>query len=182
MNVAHKALLLTLPLALLGLVACDSGEQASQQAPEKKAAPAEESTSANQPEKTTAKAEGDEEPAASGDNGQVAESEPEPESEPSEPTTVAASDNGKKAAQDLGCTACHTATTQLVGPSYQAVAQRYNGDKAKIAERMKMAVEDGASGNWSDVTGGTPMPAQPQAADKPDQLDAIAGWIAGMGD
>ena len=88
--------------------------------------------------------------------------------------------DGKAAAQALGCTACHTATTQLVGPSYKAVAQRYDGDRAKILERMKAAVEDGASGTWADTTGGTPMPPQPQATGKTDQLDAIAEWIAGM--
>ena len=87
---------------------------------------------------------------------------------------------GKAAAQDLGCTACHAAQTKLVGPSYQAVADKYGGDQAKILERMQMAVEDGASGTWTDTTGGTPMPPQPQAADKPDKLKTIAEWIAGI--
>ena len=88
--------------------------------------------------------------------------------------------DGKAAAQELGCTACHAATTKLVGPSYQAVAKRYNGDKAKILETIKSNVKNGGSGNWTDVTGGTPMPPQPQAVGKTDKLNAMAEWIAGM--
>jgi cytochrome c len=87
---------------------------------------------------------------------------------------------GKDAASSLGCTACHAATTKLVGPSYQAVAKRYNGDKAKILEIIKDNVKNGASGNWTDVTGGTPMPPQPNAVGKTDKLEAIAEWVAGM--
>ena len=45
---------------------------------------------------------------------------------------------------------------------------------------MKNNVQNGASGNWTDVTGGTPMPPQPQAAGKTEKLKAIAGWIAGL--
>jgi cytochrome c len=94
--------------------------------------------------------------------------------------TNAQAADGKAAAQELGCTACHAATTKLVGPSYQAVAKRYEGDEAKILEIVKRNVKNGASGNWTDVTGGTPMPPQPQAVGKTDKLKAIAGWIAGM--
>jgi cytochrome c len=95
-------------------------------------------------------------------------------------TTGAHAGAGKDAASSLGCTACHAATTKLVGPSYQAVAKKYGGDQAKILEVMTAAVKNGASGTWTDVTGGTPMPPQPQAAGKTDKLKAIAGWIAGM--
>ena len=87
---------------------------------------------------------------------------------------------GEDAANALGCTACHAATTKLVGPPYQAVAERYNGDKAKILEVIKDNVKNGASGNWTDVTGGTPMPPQPQAVGKTKKLKAMADWIAGM--
>lgn len=88
--------------------------------------------------------------------------------------------DGKAAAGELGCTACHAAENKLVGPSYQAVAKRYDGDKAKILETIKDNVKNGGSGNWSDVTGGTPMPPQPNAVGKTDKLDAIAEWVAGM--
>ncbi|MFA9460120.1 c-type cytochrome [Thiohalorhabdus sp. Cl-TMA] len=87
---------------------------------------------------------------------------------------------GKTAAQELGCTACHGATTKLVGPSFQAVGKRYNSDKGKLLEVVKHNVKQGGSGNWTDVTGGTPMPPQPQAAGKTKKLKAIAGWIADL--
>ncbi len=86
---------------------------------------------------------------------------------------------GEDAANALGCTACHTAQTQLVGPAYVEVAKKY-GDAATILEKVKAAVNNGASGTWADMTGGTPMPPQPQAAGKTEQLKAIADWIAGM--
>ena len=88
--------------------------------------------------------------------------------------------DGKAAAQALGCTSCHAAETKLVGPSYSAVAERYDGDQAKLLEVIQSNVKNGAQGNWSDVTGGVPMPAQPQAVGKTEQLEAIAAWIAGM--
>ncbi|KPV39734.1 hypothetical protein AN478_11590 [Thiohalorhabdus denitrificans] len=88
--------------------------------------------------------------------------------------------DGEAAAKELGCTACHAATTKLVGPSYQAVAERYEGDEAKILETVKSNVKNGGSGNWTDVTGGTPMPPQPNATGKTEQLKVIASWISGM--
>lgn len=89
-------------------------------------------------------------------------------------------ENGKAAAQSLGCTSCHAAETKLVGPSYQAVAERYEGEKAKILEIIKDNVENGAQGNWTEVTEGTPMPPQPQAVGETEKLEAIAEWIAEM--
>jgi cytochrome c len=67
-----------------------------------------------------------------------------------------------------------------VGPPYRAVAERYDGDKATILKRMQKAVSQGAQGSWTDVTGGAPMPPQPQAAQQTEKLDKIAEWIAGM--
>ncbi|MFA9461338.1 c-type cytochrome [Thiohalorhabdus sp. Cl-TMA] len=94
--------------------------------------------------------------------------------------STAHAQNGEAAAQALGCTACHAAETKLVGPAYVDVAKRYGGDTDKILERIKAAVNNGASGNWTDVTGGTPMPPQPQASGKEKELKQIAEWIAGM--
>ena len=68
----------------------------------------------------------------------------------------------------------------MVGPPYSAVAERYDGDKAKILEIVKDNVKNGAQGNWADMTGGTPMPPQPQAVGQTEKLEAIAAWIAGM--
>ena len=153
------AWLLAAALVAPGLAACDGGGQSSgQSAEEETAQPMEEAAA---PEESAAPAE-------------------EPEPSASDSTQVAAANGGEAAAQQLGCTACHAAETKLVGPPYQAVAERYNGDQAKILERMKSAVKNGAQGNWTDVTGGVPMPPQSQAVGKNQQLEAIAEWVAGM--
>ena len=88
--------------------------------------------------------------------------------------------DGKAVSQELGCSACHAAKQQLVGPSWQAIAKRYKGDQAKILERIKSNVNEGGSGNWTEATGGVPMPPQPQAQGKPKKQKAIASWAAGM--
>ncbi len=88
--------------------------------------------------------------------------------------------DGKALAQELGCSACHAVQEGLVGPSWQAVAKRYNGDPEKILERIKKNVNEGGSGNWSDTTGGVPMPPQPQAQDKPKKQKTLADWVAGL--
>ncbi|MFP4559858.1 MAG: c-type cytochrome [Thiohalorhabdus sp.] len=95
-------------------------------------------------------------------------------------SAAAHAQDGESAAQSLGCTACHAAENKMVGPAYVDVAEKYGGDKDKILERMKAAVEDGSSGTWTEVTGGSPMPPQPQAAGKDEQLGQIAEWIASM--
>jgi len=165
-------------LAFLGAIAlagCDSGQQEqtsqtgsedttqqtqteAQSSQDKGGQPSDEETASSETAKGAGKADTDS--AANGDNDKVA--------------------SGKKAAQELGCTACHAAKKQLVGPSYQAVAKRYNGDPDKILERMKKAVNEGASGNWTDTTGGTPMPPQGQAQGKDQQLKAMSDWIADL--
>ncbi|MFP4560938.1 MAG: c-type cytochrome [Thiohalorhabdus sp.] len=93
---------------------------------------------------------------------------------------IAQAQDGEAAAKELGCTACHAEATKLVGPSYQDVAERYEGDEAKILETVQDNVENGGSGNWEEETGGTPMPPQPDAAGETEQLEAIASWISGM--
>jgi len=177
MDRRYTVLLLFVPLALQGLAGCDTGEQASQGVPEERAAPAEDSPSNDQQTEAADTSEGTD---ATGPEEASSAPGADAETGTTEGTGVTASANGKAAAQSLGCTACHAATAPLVGPSYKAVAKRYDGDRAKILERMKSAVKDGASESWNETTGGTAMPPQPQAVDKTHKLGAIAGWIAGM--
>ena len=194
MNARITAWLLAAALAAPGLAACDGGGQSTgQSAEEESAEPMTDAGGAE--EAATAEANGANPPEdQSEDRPEQAAAEPEPEPAPEqgaaeeapaeasapESTQVAAADGGEAAAQQLGCTACHAAETKLVGPPYKAVAERYNGDKAEILERMKNAVKNGAQGNWTDVTGGVPMPPQGQAVGKDQQLEAIAEWVAGM--
>ncbi len=143
-------------------------------------APATEAETAKEPEAMPKKPEEAEAPAPAKE-AETAEKPKESAAARSEAEMAEQGMSGKKAAQSLGCSACHAPDMQVIGPSFQAVAKRYDHDSDQILERIKMAVNDGASGQWSETTGGAPMPPQPQAQGKDKQLKAIADWIAGMG-
>ncbi|MFZ5595127.1 MAG: c-type cytochrome [Pseudomonadota bacterium] len=60
-------------------------------------------------------------------------------------------------AKASGCLACHSVEKKVVGPAWKDVANKYKGDagaKAALVEKVKK----GGKGNWTEVTGGTPMP------------------------
>ncbi|NOY62482.1 MAG: c-type cytochrome [Gammaproteobacteria bacterium] len=60
-------------------------------------------------------------------------------------------------AKKSGCLACHSVEAKVVGPAWKDVAAKYKGDDgAKAALIAK--VKAGGKGNWTDVTGGVPMP------------------------
>lgn len=62
-----------------------------------------------------------------------------------------------KLARKSGCLACHTIEKKLVGPAWQDVAAHYSGkpgSKLQLIEKIKK----GGKGNWTEITGGTPMP------------------------
>ncbi len=68
-----------------------------------------------------------------------------------------------------GCTACHSATDTVVGPSLKDIAKRYKGKKveAEIADRIR----EGSTGRWGDgmhpANGGV----------EPDDAKLLAKWI-----
>lgn len=68
-------------------------------------------------------------------------------------------------AQKSGCLACHAVDKKVVGPAWNDVAKKYKGQggaKAQLVERVKK----GGKGNWTDQTGGVPMPPySPRVAD-----------------
>ncbi|MEM6415278.1 MAG: ThuA domain-containing protein [Pseudomonadota bacterium] len=73
-----------------------------------------------------------------------------------------------------GCTSCHQVNDDSVGPSYQAVANRYR-DRPDVVSYLKGRIKNGAQGNWGDrVMGG--FSAIPEG-----ELDRIATFIAGLG-
>ena len=75
-------------------------------------------------------------------------------------------DEGLALAGKSGCLACHQIDTKLVGPAWRDVSKRYKGDsgaKARLVEKVKM----GGKGNWTQVTGGIPMPPNsPRVSDE----------------
>ncbi len=75
-------------------------------------------------------------------------------------------------AQSAGCTACHKVDDKLVGPAWRDIGVRYNGDMA-VRDELIQKVKMGGKGNWTDVTGGVPMPPySPRVSD-----EDIAGLI-----
>jgi cytochrome c len=77
---------------------------------------------------------------------------------------------GRSLANKHGCLGCHATQAQLVGPAYEAVAQRYRdeqGAAAALAQRIRV----GSTGRWGTV----PMPPQGQLG----EADArkLATWI-----
>lgn len=71
-----------------------------------------------------------------------------------------------------GCLGCHAVSSQLVGPSYQAVAAKYGNDKASVA-MLAASIRKGGSGKWGE----TAMPAQAQLPEA--DAKRLAAWILG---
>jgi len=84
----------------------------------------------------------------------------------------AALDN--KAAEEMmkkdGCAACHAIDKKVIGPSYQDVAAKYQGDKGAEAKLIEK-VTKGGSGVWGTI----PMP--PNAQVKQEDIKALVQWI-----
>lgn len=69
-------------------------------------------------------------------------------------------------AAQSGCTGCHAISFPLVGPAWADVANRYRNDPAARAQLIEK-VKNGGTGNWVELTGGIPMPANsPLASDE----------------
>lgn len=69
-------------------------------------------------------------------------------------------------AQQSGCLACHKIEAKLVGPAWQDVSAKYKGD-ADARARLIAKVKTGGQGNWTEMTGGMPMPPySPRVSDE----------------
>jgi cytochrome c len=61
-----------------------------------------------------------------------------------------AGQNGEKLISDSDCSGCHALDSQVVGPSWKAIAKRYRsqpGSEAQLAARIRQ----GGAGKWGDV-------------------------------
>jgi cytochrome c len=83
-----------------------------------------------------------------------------------------------KLANKSGCLACHSVEKKVVGPAWQDVGARYKGEtgiKAKLIEKVKK----GGKGNWTEVTGGVPMP--PYSPRVPDEaIDKLVTFVLSL--
>src|ERR1700691_4350005 len=85
-----------------------------------------------------------------------------------------AGQNGEKLVSGSDCMGCHALDSQVVGPSWKAIAKRYSGqpsgqpgNAAKLAARIR----EGGSGNWGDVA----MTPHPDLTDA--QAKQMLAWI-----
>lgn len=69
----------------------------------------------------------------------------------------AADDDNLALARKSGCLACHSVEKKVVGPAWMDVSKKYKGD-AGAREQLIKKVHTGGKGNWTEVTGGVPMP------------------------
>lgn len=81
-------------------------------------------------------------------------------------------------AKKSGCLACHSVEKKVVGPAWKDVAAKYKGDAGAKA-RLVAKVQKGGKGNWTEVTGGAPMPPySPRVADA--DIEKLVDFILGL--
>lgn len=87
-------------------------------------------------------------------------------------------DAGLALAQQSGCLACHKIEAKLVGPAWRDVSAKYRGDAGARA-RLIAKVKSGGQGNWTEVTGGMPMPPySPRVAD--ENIEKLVTFILSL--
>ncbi|NOY63020.1 MAG: c-type cytochrome [Gammaproteobacteria bacterium] len=81
-------------------------------------------------------------------------------------------------AKKSGCLACHSVDHKVVGPAWKDVAAKYKGDGAAKAA-LVAKVKAGGKGNWTEVTGGVPMPPySPRVSD--GDIETLVDFILGL--
>ena len=73
-------------------------------------------------------------------------------------------------AKQNACLGCHAINKKIVGPSFQAIAEKYKGD-ANAQAFLKNKIAKGGSGSWGVV----PMPANTKLNEA--ELSILASWI-----
>ena len=77
---------------------------------------------------------------------------------------------GEKLVKANDCSSCHAPDRPLVGPSYNDIAKRYQG-QAGMVDKLAAKVKQGGSGDW----GTAPMSPHPDLTDL--QLKEMVEWI-----
>jgi len=81
-------------------------------------------------------------------------------------------------AANSGCFECHSVNTKMIGPAFHDIAAKYQGNaRARVAliETMKK----GGKGNWTDVSGGVPMPPySPRLSDA--EIERLVDWVLSL--
>jgi len=81
-------------------------------------------------------------------------------------------------AKKSGCLACHSVEKKVVGPAWKDVAAKYKGDAGAKAT-LVAKVKKGGKGNWTEVTGGAPMPPySPRVKDA--DIEKLVDFVLGL--
>lgn len=81
-------------------------------------------------------------------------------------------------AKKSGCLACHSVDAKVVGPAWKDVAAKYKGN-AGAKDMLVAKVKAGGKGNWTEVTGGVPMPPySPRVADA--DIEKLVTFVLGL--
>lgn len=83
------------------------------------------------------------------------------------------SQNGEKLVSGSDCSSCHALDSQVVGPSWKAIAKRYTGQTGSTA-KLAAKIREGGAGKWGDVA----MTAHPELTDA--QCRQMVGWILSL--
>jgi len=83
--------------------------------------------------------------------------------------------NGEKLISGNDCTGCHALDSQVVGPSWKAIAKRYRGQPA-IAAKLVARIREGSTGTWGKVA----MTPHPDLTDA--QCTQMVAWILSLKD
>jgi len=75
-------------------------------------------------------------------------------------------------ANQYGCTGCHAVNQKVLGPSFQEVAEKYQGDSTAL-NRLVTKVTAGGKGVWGPIA----MPAQSSVPQ--EEMKKIVAWILG---
>ncbi len=87
-------------------------------------------------------------------------------------------DSSLALAKKNGCLNCHSVEKKIVGPAWRDVAKRYKGQAGARVQLIEK-VKKGGGGNWTEITGGIPMPANsPRVADA--DIEALVGFVLSL--
>ncbi|HEX5307050.1 MAG TPA: c-type cytochrome [Dyella sp.] len=81
---------------------------------------------------------------------------------------------GETKARASNCFSCHAVDHKLVGPAYQAVADRYAGQGDDTVAMLVKKIKMGGAGNWGEV----PMTAHPELSDA--DITEMVQWILSL--
>lgn len=87
---------------------------------------------------------------------------------------------GKALARQSGCLECHSVNKKVVGPAYQDVAAKYRDvDHERARAALIEKVQKGGKGNWTEVTGGVPMPPHSQRLSEAE-IERLVDWVMSL--